>query len=664
MPKILDLLSAAGVDPGTARRTVINWPNQIVTIVDGYRSFRGVPHGVQKDAIQNMWDARKDKKKGRGWSARFEVLAPTGGHTFLCMTDAGTTGLTGRILQPAEIAADLPAEERWGRFENVAFTKDPSEEALGARGRGKFIFVGASKASTIIYDTLRDDGVYRVGIRTLELTDSPIWAYEGSEARRKLDLLTESACTPLAHVGTRVIIVDPIDDLLADISSGRFARFIGETWWEIIRKFGVDIKVIVEGRVERAKIPEDSALPESDSKDYKVWIREGDIVKVGREDYRLKKLHIVHSMRGPVPEDLRGVSVQRGGMKVCSIPMRYVPAEVAESVYGYATLDRELEHAILPHENPEHYNFDWSKPVPKELRNYIQRQLERFGREKLGLGVDPGKVRSERQRNAELRALYSVNRIAKKMGLVGTGGGGSEDGESKSKPKKDLRVEIPPLVFPREIRRVNYGESVRNIRLIAHNKGRSSVKVQVQLSLEYEGQEVKKFIKKDITMSARRSRSYGPFKHRFKKGNPKGEYRIHAVMISLRQGDKGTVLDKASAHLWVEQDPPERGIFKRVERLEYRPPKDALMGDNYQEGKSYVFTYNVVHPAHEREAELDGEDRLSDYLVRLMAYEVARIDMASDDPKLFEEEDLETPQLAVQKASDVVGQILREYHSS
>lgn len=162
MPKMPDLLAAAGVDLTKARKTVINWVNQIVAIVDGYRGFRGVPHGVQKDAIQNMWDARANKK-GTGWSARFEVLTSANGHTFLCMTDAGTTGLTGHVLQPEELIADLPSEERWGRFENVAFTKDPSEEALGARGRGKFIFVGASKMSTIIYDTLRKDGLYRLG---------------------------------------------------------------------------------------------------------------------------------------------------------------------------------------------------------------------------------------------------------------------------------------------------------------------------------------------------------------------------------------------------------------------------------------------------------------------------------------------------------------------
>jgi hypothetical protein len=663
MPKILDLLTAAGVDLAKARKTVINWINQLVAIVDGYRGFRGVPHGVQKDAIQNMWDARTDKK-GKGWSARFELLTSPNGHTYLCMADTGTTGLTGKVLQPEELIADLPPDERWGRFENVAFTKDPYEEALGARGRGKFIFVGASKVSTIIYDTLRPDGVYRLGIRTIQLTDSPIFSYEGSEAHDKLKLLTDGVCAPLSQVGTRVIIVDPIDELLEDIKAGRFAGFIGETWWEIISKFKSDIQVIAEGKVWQAKVPDEFILPEKDSKDYKVWIKAGDKLKVSKHEYRIKRLHIVRSIQGPVPDDLRGIALQRGGMKVCTIHMRYVPAEVAESVYGNVTLERELERAILPHENPEHYSFDWSKPVPRELRRYIEGELEAFGREKLGLGVDPAKVKSQQQRNAELRALYSINRIAKKLGLLGGGGGGGDGGGGDGAEPKDFKVGVL-VTFPRETHRVNYGEELNGIRLIAHNNTKHPVKVQLHLVLEYQGQEVKKFIQAQVPVPAQSKHEVGPSAYKFKKGSPKGEYRLQGIMISMRSTDKGKELARAAVRLWVEQDPPERGIFERIEGLEYKAPKDKLMADHYKaDGKGYVFTYNVNHPAYEQESEADGEENLTDYLVKLMAYEVARIDMSGSQPHLFEKDDLESPQVAALKTAEIVGSILHEFYST
>jgi hypothetical protein len=49
-----------------------------------------------------------------------------GAHSFLVLQDQGTYGLTGRVLRPDELEADLPVEERWGRFENLAFNWDYS----------------------------------------------------------------------------------------------------------------------------------------------------------------------------------------------------------------------------------------------------------------------------------------------------------------------------------------------------------------------------------------------------------------------------------------------------------------------------------------------------------------------------------------------------------
>jgi hypothetical protein len=47
MKRATELFAKAGIDLSQARSTVINWPNQVVAIVDGYRGFRGVSHSVQ-----------------------------------------------------------------------------------------------------------------------------------------------------------------------------------------------------------------------------------------------------------------------------------------------------------------------------------------------------------------------------------------------------------------------------------------------------------------------------------------------------------------------------------------------------------------------------------------------------------------------------------------
>ena len=128
------------------------------TIADTYP--KGRAHGVQKDAIQNGWDVVVGDKP---LIFTFELCENERGR-FLAMTDSNTTGLTGRVItRPEEYLNELPEEERWARFESFAFTKqDP--DAIGARGQGKFVFLAASKQYTMLYETLRNDKVYRLGI--------------------------------------------------------------------------------------------------------------------------------------------------------------------------------------------------------------------------------------------------------------------------------------------------------------------------------------------------------------------------------------------------------------------------------------------------------------------------------------------------------------------
>ena len=213
MPRLID----GYLKDVEVRRTVRNWPEDVRAIVDGYRAYTTIPHAVQKDAIQNGWSARKNNK-GKGWSFTFELVKGLS-ERFLLMTDEGTSGLTGKVLTPEEYEMELPSEERWGRFEGVAFTQPRAERTLGSRGRGKFIFVGASKEHTILYDTLREDGNYRFGFRTVEKTESPICAIDGDEGKLKLLKMTGNLISPLSVAGTRVIIVNPDDELIEDIKS-------------------------------------------------------------------------------------------------------------------------------------------------------------------------------------------------------------------------------------------------------------------------------------------------------------------------------------------------------------------------------------------------------------------------------------------------------------
>jgi len=349
------------------RRTVRNWPEDVRAIVDGYRAHTIISHAVQKDAIQNAWSARKNRK-GRGWSFTFELMEAKD-RKFLLMTDEGTTGLTGRVLAPEEYEMDLPGEERWGRFEGVAFIQPREERTLGSRGRGKFIFVGASKEHTILYDTLRDDGTYRFGFRTVIKTESPVAAYDGEEGKQKLREMTGNLIEPLSFMGTRVIIVSPVDELVEDIKREHFLRYIGETWWEIILKYKATIKVKTSGREQTASIPKEFDLKDEDSRKFKVWVKKNQRIAAGFREIRIKNLHIVYNADGSVPEDMRGVAFQRDGMKICVIEIRYMGREIAERLYGYINFDPDTEEVLLEDEGIEHYSYDFRRSLPEPSRN-------------------------------------------------------------------------------------------------------------------------------------------------------------------------------------------------------------------------------------------------------------------------------------------------------
>src|SRR3972149_15558 len=78
-----------------------NRENEIDAVLRGYRSMIGhegwLAEAVQKDGIQNSWDARKDKERGNHWSCTLFYRNPTPERFFAGIIDSGKVGLTGDI---------------------------------------------------------------------------------------------------------------------------------------------------------------------------------------------------------------------------------------------------------------------------------------------------------------------------------------------------------------------------------------------------------------------------------------------------------------------------------------------------------------------------------------------------------------------------------------
>lgn len=644
------------------RRTVRNWPEDVRAIVDGYRAYTTISHAVQKDAVQNGWSARKNKR-GKEWGFTFELLK-TQVKEFLLMTDQGTTGLTGRILTPEEYERDLPAEERWGRFEGVAFTQPRSERTLGSRGRGKFIFVGASKENTILYDTLRDDGTYRFGFRTVIRTESPVAAYDGEEGKAKLREMTENQIEPLSSVGTRVIIVEPVAELVEDIRSGRFLSYIGETWWEIIRNYDACIKVKDGEREQVARIPKEFDLREEDYKKFKVWIKRNHRLRVSSREVQIKNLHMVYNDK-TVPEHIRGIAIQRDGMKICVIEPRYMGREIAEGLYGYINFDSDTEEVLLEDEGIEHYSYDFRRSLPGAIKRFVEDEMMNFAREKLGYGIDAREVRREQQRNAERRALTAANNFARALG-IGAGPGIPREREGGERTPKEIRIQMGELMLsrPNDLR-INYGETVKNIVIKVVNDDERDVDIRVKLFLRFYDKPLKTFLEQDIRVGANSIiGDFGPFEERFTESSypDTGKYTIVAKIISLMDEDKGKELDYKTKSFYLEEDPPMRGLFERCEAFSFpddEPIKYWMGYSEYGSERGLILYYNLKHPGYVPASE--NEEDLAEYILRIAGQEMCRYDLMQESPILFRDEQRNEPQEILKQERKVVGELVYKF---
>lgn len=651
------------VDGGDSRQTTINWDNLLKQINDGYENAEGLVHGVQKDAIQNGWDARKNRK-GKGWKFTFELIE-TPSVTFFTMTDEATTGLTGRILKIEELEEHLPEEEKWGRFENMAFQKDPSNQlgTLGARGRGKFIFVGASNEKAILYDTLRDDGIYRFGARYLRTTKTPVTSTDGEPGKKIIKELTKNLIEPLSVVGTRIIIVNPKKDLIDDVINGNFLKYINETWWEIILKYDAKICLKYRGNEFYAKIPDEFALLEHDDDEHIILIKEKYPIDKRTYKIKIKKLYIASAKNIEIPNHLQGIAIQRGGMKICSIISRYLPPKMAHSLYGYITLEEESEKELKEYESPEHYSFSKNKAYPTTLRNHIESEIADFARQKLGYGTDERARKRELARNAEKKAVTAINEIASTLGFQGVGFGRKKNTTShESGSIKPLRIQMFELVYPRENDlRVNYEETVKNIGCIIINDAAIDMKVNLKIFLRDSENEKKCYFDENILISANsKTENFGPFEQLMDRSFLPGEYVITCRLVSLMENDIGERIDIKKRKFYFEVEPPKFGLFEQCIPMEFPAEIQNNMADIVLGAQGgYILQYNTVHPEYESIQE--SEDDLTFYLYRLLTLALCKIDIDDDSQKLFNSDDYDVPSNIITKTLKTMGEFSSYY---
>lgn len=545
------------------RERAVDYIEMTKNILESYPL--SLAHGIQKDAIQNGWDACVKQTPShikKNWKFEFELLERPDWPRMLLMSDFGTCGLTG-MMTSADITEEEvpPEEERWARWESLAFGK-AGEEYLGARGQGKMIFLAASGDHVIAYDSLREDGSYRMGCTQATHKGCPVIHFDEDEGKKGIE--SRLGLEPVDHQGTRVIIINPVDELVQSIKSGEFLGFIEETWWPLIYKLGAIVDVKFNGNVLRAKTPKLFPIIKEmqETKVFKTWVKENTIIKFERAEYNIKRLCFACNLERNAPEIHQGVAVFRKGMKVSFVNF---PSKILRNkVYGYVECDSEVDKMLRKLEMPNHYGFR-GRGIWRGLEDLIENELEAFGNKKLGLGMDIRERERVRRTSAENKAMSIVRVVTKgwPFARTGTGGGGGGEDEDGGPVIKSVGLRISDLNFPNpgNIPRLDYNEILDGFCAKVFNKTSEDVEVIFKASVLSGDRAVleldnKRFtLKSDTKISTVNKYSFKVTKKLFPTA---GEYRLRFTLTNAKT-KKG--VDKITRRFWVETDPELRGPF-------------------------------------------------------------------------------------------------------
>ena len=600
-------------------------------IVDSYP--KGFVHGVQKDATQNGWDAAVKHTRAhisQNWGFEFVLSMDNEEEYLLQMIDRGTSGLTGRQTAGAS-SDDLPADERWARWESLAFGKQ--EGSLGARGQGKMVFMYASQKWQMSYDSLREDGSYRYGWTSAEKNDSPIDRLDESEARREIELRT--GLKPLTETGTRVIIHSPREELVEAIKSGLFLQHIEETWWPNIFNFGAKIRIkdqtVIWSKPQEAKTPEifQNLLSQAEDKGgSKFWRKHNTKIKFKGQLYTIKRIELAHNKSLDLTktrhEHLQGIAYFRSGMKIGEINVS--PRQFRQNVYGYVEFEKKLDNQLAKIENSTHYGFRVSgsgTTLWKKIKETVESEMDSFSKEKLGVGVNAARHASHRRRYVEREALQAINEYSRRWNVSS---GSKHQGfierirtQGAGRPSdRAFAISLHNFVFPdKGVSRLNWGESISNFKIRVINNTIDDRFVGLKGYLFHGDEPVLEVVDQTMVLKAQSNESLKGLQIHIDHSLSPGKYRLAIRLFDddLKSKDE---LHALRRFIYVEEDPPRSmgsnfefqelsfdEQFKAHVRREHLIDREWFL----EEGSPRVLYYNTDHPSYKRALKTHDETR-------------------------------------------------------
>ena len=377
------------------------------------RQYENYPKAFQKEAIQNAWDARLDKKNGEGWKVEIYLRKESNGKIHLAIEDFRTTGMN---------------DERLSAF--LSLWK-PHKEHLdaGGQGQGKFVLMRASREEVLIVESIDEKNSYKCKL-----------LQRGRKSREDISLDLRDLIPqikPLNHQGTRIWVYDVKKEFLEKVRSAEFADFILESWWQILgTRFNAKI-ILFAKEIKLPKIPT--------PKEEVILFENKQLENFGR----IKRLVLTFHEK-PIPEIFQGIRVQRANMMITRVAFDVYDKEYRNRFSGYIEFDKDLEKLLKDIEKTDHCGFLYESPW-KEIKELLRKEGQKFVEK-----IIPSK---EKKRNINI----SFSEIVQKANQIINDycpellGGGTLVPPIKPRPRPPLRIKYLSI----SKKEVKYGETIK-----------------------------------------------------------------------------------------------------------------------------------------------------------------------------------------------------------
>jgi hypothetical protein len=137
---------------------------------------------------------------------------------------------------------------------------------------------------------------------------------------------------------------------------------------------------------------------------------------------------------------------------------------------------------------------------------------------------------------------------------------------------------------------------------------------------------------------------------------------LEAIKHGEQIWERGLIIQELAHRFWVEEDPPEFGVFEEVNLVEFLPPENVLQyrvgpGSTAQRRRLDI---NINHPAYK---EVNSEvEMVEEYVFEQAAIALVEVDLDQEKSVLIPDKDRLTPALLLKTATTQLAKILAKYY--